>query len=503
MAASAGDRDTGSSGPGPSDPRRWRALAVCLVAGFMTLLDVSIVNVALPSIKEGLDTPESDLQWVLSGYALAFGLVLVPGGRLGDARGRRAVFMWGLALFTLASAACGAAQSSLWLVVARLLQGAAGGLLSPQISALIQQMFSGRERGRAFGMFGTVVGISTAVGPLLGGLLIQGAGAQEGWRWVFYVNLPIGIVCLLLARRLLPDTPSASRVRPRDLDPVGVLLLGAGVLALLLPFVQAQQWPGDGKWLLVPVAAVLLAAFVAWEARCSRRNIQPVLNLSLFRLRSFWLGCLMILLYFAGFTSIFFISTLYLQSGLHYSALEAGLAITPFALGAGASASIGGRLVGRFGRPLIVVGLTMVAVGLGLTALAAHLVPGRGAGLAMAAPLLLAGLGSGLVIAPNQTLTLSEVPVNNAGSAGGTLQTSQRVGSSIGIAAVGSVFFAQLGPGDWADAYDHGLLVSVAFVLAGLVVALADVVAGRRGRRRSETSDATGAGATDAPEGTP
>lgn len=131
-------------------------------------------------------------------------------------------------------------------------------------------MFSGRERGRAFGMFGTVVGISTAVGPLLGGLLIQVAGAREGWRWVFYVNLPIGAVCLLLARRLLPDTPSAGWVRPRDLDPVGVLLLGAGVLALLLPFVQAQQWPGNGKWLLVVVAAVLLVAFVAWESRCTR-----------------------------------------------------------------------------------------------------------------------------------------------------------------------------------------------------------------------------------------
>ncbi|WP_069169510.1 MFS transporter [Streptomyces griseus] len=486
MAESTGNGDAASSEADPPDPRRWRALAVCLVAGFMTLLDVSIVNVALPSIKTGLRTPESDLQWVLSGYALAFGLVLIPGGRLGDARGRRAVFMAGLALFTLSSAACGAAQSSTWLVVARLVQGAAGGLLAPQISALIQQMFSGRERGRAFGMFGTVVGISTAVGPLLGGLLIQVAGAREGWRWVFYVNLPIGLVCLLLARRLLPDTPSATRVRPRDLDPLGVLLLGAGVLALLLPFVQAQQWPGNGKWLLLVVALALLTVFTLWEACCAGRHVQPVLNLSLFRLRSFWLGCLMILLYFAGFTSIFFITTLYFQSGLHYSALEAGLAITPFAVGAGASAGIGGRLVHRFGRPLIVVGLAMVAAGLGLTALAAHLVPGRGAGLAMAAPLLLAGLGSGLVIAPNQTLTLSEVPVPNAGSAGGTLQTSQRVGSAIGIAAVGSVFFARLGADGWADAYDRGLIVSVAFVLAGLIVALADVVAGRRGRRDGE-----------------
>ncbi|MGW4240027.1 MFS transporter [Streptomyces sp. NPDC004749] len=474
----------GAPGPGGAggepDPRRWKALAVCLVAGFMTLLDVSIVNVALPSIRQGLAAPESDLQWVVSGYALAFGLFLVPAGRLGDARGRRAVFMAGLTLFTLASAACGLAQSSLWLVVARLVQGLAGGMVSPQISALIQQMFAGHERGRAFGMFGAVVGFSTAVGPLLGGLLIQAAGAEEGWRWVFYVNLPLGVVCLLLARRLLPDTPSAIRVRVRDLDPYGVLLLGTGVLALLLPFVQAQQWHGNGKWLLLVLAAGLLACFVKWESRCRPGGTQPLLNLGLFRFRSFSLGCLLILLYFAGFTSIFFITTLFLQNGRHYTALEAGLAITPFALGSGAAAALGGRLVTRLGRPLVVVGLVMVAVGLGATVLAVHLVPGRGVGWAIAAPLLLAGLGSGLVITPNQTLTLAEVPVPLAGSAGGTLQTGQRVGSAVGIAAVGSVFFARVTTEGWAGAYDDGLIVAVAFVVAALLVALADVAVGHR-----------------------
>ncbi|GGV15955.1 MFS transporter [Streptomyces litmocidini] len=465
-------------------PNRWKALGVCLVAGFMTLLDVSIVNVALPSIRSGLDTPESDLQWVVSGYALAFGLSLIPGGRLGDARGRRSVFIVGLALFTLASASCGAAQSSLWLVVSRLAQGVAGGLVSPQISALIQQMFRGAERGRAFGMFGTVVGISTAVGPLLGGLLIQTAGAEEGWRWVFYVNLPIGIVCLFLARRLLPDTPDAKPVRLGRLDPVGVVLLGAAVLALLLPFVQSRQWPGNEKYLLLPVAAALLAAFMAWERRCARSGSEPLIELELFRVRSYWLGSLLILLYFAGFTSIFFVSTLYLQSGLHYTALQAGLAITPFALGSGIAAGIGGRLVNRFGRPLVVLGLVMVAIGLAGTAFAVHQVPGRGAGWAMLAPLLLAGLGSGLVISPNQTLTLSEVPVRRAGSAGGTLQTGQRVGSAVGIAAVGSVFFDQVAQDGWATAYDHGLLVSLAFVGASLAVAVADVVASRRADAR-------------------
>ncbi|GAA3477811.1 MFS transporter [Streptomyces yanii] len=479
----------GGAAPAP-DPRRWQALGVCLVAGFMTLLDISIVNVALPSIRNGLRSPESDLQWVLSGYSLVFGLLLIPAGRLGDARGRREVFLAGLAVFTLASAACGAAPTSFWLVIARVIQGVGGALISPQISALIQQMFSGQERGRAFGMFSTVVGISTAVGPLLGGLLIQAAGPAEGWRWVFYVNLPLGVVCFLLARRLLPDTPSAGRVRPRDLDPIGVLLLGAGLLALLLPLVQEQQWPGNEKWLLLVVAAALLAAFVGWESGCGRRGTAPVLDVSLFRLHSYWLGCLLSLLYFAGFTSIFFISTLYLQAGLHCTALEAGLAITPFALGAAAAAGPGGRMVGRYGRPLVVVGLSMVVVGLGATAFAVHVVPGRGVAWAMAAPLLLAGVGSGLVIAPNLTLTLSQVPVVGGGSAGGTLQTGQRVGSAIGIAAVGSVFFAQLASEGWTTAFDLGLVVSVAFVMGALVVALADVAASRRARRHmSHPSD--------------
>src|SRR4051812_13407985 len=181
------------------DPRRWKALGVCLVAGFMTLLDVSIVNVALPSIKIGLGAGDNELQWIVSGYALTLGLLLVPSGRAGDAHGRRTVFMIGVALFSLASAVCGLAPSAGVLIAARLLQGCAGGLITPQISGFIQTLFRGQERGIAFGLFGTVVGISTAIGPLLGGALIALFGTDEGWRAVFFVNLPVGVVALVLA----------------------------------------------------------------------------------------------------------------------------------------------------------------------------------------------------------------------------------------------------------------------------------------------------------------
>src|ERR1700712_5205724 len=186
------------------DPRRWRALAVCLIAGFMTLLDVSIVNVALPSMQRGVGASSAELSWVVSGYALTFGLVLVSSGRLGDDRGRKKMFLLALALFTLTSLAAGVSVNPTMLVVARLLQGVAGGMMNPQIIGVIQQLFRGKERGRAFGLFGAVIGISTAVGPLTGGLLLQWGGDLEGWRWVFYVNVPIGIVALLLGLRLLP-----------------------------------------------------------------------------------------------------------------------------------------------------------------------------------------------------------------------------------------------------------------------------------------------------------
>ncbi|MFV2214502.1 DHA2 family efflux MFS transporter permease subunit [Actinomadura sp. LOL_016] len=462
--------------------RRWQALAVCLVAAFMTLLDVSIVNVALPTIREGLDTSEAGLQWIVSGYALTFGLVLVPAGRLGDARSRRAVFMFGLALFTVASALAGAAQSDLWLIIARLVQGVAGGILNPQVAGLIQQLFRGAERGRAFGALGAVIGLATAAGPLLGGGIIALAGPEEGWRWVFYVNVPVGVAALFLARWLLPAPIYGAR---QGLDPLGVLLLGAGVLCVLLPFVQHQQWQGAVKWLLLPAGAALIAVFVAWE----RRARSPMVDLALFRLRSYALGSTIALLYFAGFTAVFFIFTLYLQNGLGYSALGAGLAIAPFSVGSGVAAVIGGRIVDRYGRSLVAAGLAVVAAGMAAAWVAVELVPGTGVGWATALPLLVAGFGSGLVISPNQTITLSEVHHAEGGSAAGVLQTGQRVGTAAGIAWVGSVFFEGVaGTGDWAAAFRRGLIVILLFVLAALAAAVADLAGGRRRVRGTRAS---------------
>ncbi len=294
---------------------------------------------------------------------------------------------------------------------------------------------------------------------------------------MFYVNIPVGVVALVLAWRLLPGLGER-----QGLDPLGVLLLGNGVVCVLLPFVQDQQWHSDLKWLLLLAGAALIAVFVGWE----RRARSPMVDLRLFRLRSYTLGTTIALLYFAGFTAIFFILTLYLQNGLGYSALGAGLAMTPFAVGSGIASAVGGRIVSRYGRPLIAAGLVLVVIGLAAVWVAVELKPGSGVAWATAAPLLVAGIGSGLVIAPNQTLTLSEVRYTEGGSAAGVLQTGQRVGTAMGIAAVGAVFFATIADtrGDWATAFRHGLIVILAFVLAALAAAVADLVAGRRRRHR-------------------
>ena len=285
---------------------------------------------------------------------------------------------------------------------------------------------------------------------------------------------------IFLAHRLIPSHPVAGEDRRESLDPAGVLLLGTGVFLVLLPLVQEQERAGQGKWLLEVAASAVLVGFVAWERRY-RRRAAPVIDLSLFKLRSYALGTLLALAYFAGFTAIFFIFTLYLQSGLGYSALAAGVAISPFALGVAGAAAISGRYVVRLGRPLIVAGLVLVAGGYALTVLAVSWYPGRAAPWATAAPLLLAGIGSGMVVSPNQALTLAQVPVQRGGSAGAVLQTGQRVGAALGIAAIGSAFFADLAgrPPDWAHAFQMGLIVAMGFVLLALLAGVVDVFAGR------------------------
>ena len=451
-------------------PQRWQALAVSLVVGFMSLLDVTIVNVAVPSIQDGLGASAESVQWVISGYALTFGLVLVAGGRLGDLVGRRRMFLIGLVAFTLTSAVAGAAPTDETLVAARLLQGVAAGMLTPQNSGLIQQLFRGEERGRAFGWFGATVSVSAATGPVLGGALIALFGPDLGWRAVFLVNVPIGLVAMVLAARLIPATaPRRGRLRD-EVDAVGALLLGAAVLGVLFPVVRAMSDPTSPLWLLVAVAPVAAWLFVRWERHVVGRGRAPLLDVRLLhQAPGFTTGIALQTVYFAGFSGLWLVLALFFQDGLGYTAFESGLAVTPFALGSAVSAVLAGRLVGRWGRRVTVAGLLLVLTG--FLGLMLSVGAGSSTALATALPLLVAGVGSGAVISPNVTMTLSHVPPRMGGAAGGAIQTGARVGSALGTAVLAAAFRITLDGADLATAARAAFVCATVLVLVALLLA--------------------------------
>ncbi len=482
------------------NPMRWRALVVCLGAVFMTLLDVSIVNVALPSLQSGLDASASDLQWVLSGYAVTFGLLLVPAGRLGDAYSRRTMFLIGITGFVAASVLCGLAWSPLAIIGFRLLQGVFAGFLTPQVTGIIQELFRGRERGQAFGYFGAVAGVSTAIGPLAGGGLIALFGTDLGWRAVFFVNLPIGLIAIPFAAKLLTQagvvSNGGSGKRPQ-LDPFGALLLGIGIVSLLLPLVEQREWSAGARYPLYVVAVVFLVGFVLWEKRTVRRGNAPVVDLRLFSLGSFSFGSLTAMLYFGAFTSIFFVLTVFLQAGEGYTAWQAGLVVTAFAAATIPGSRISGRLGQQYPVGLVATGASLFALGLGLTIVAVRLGEGGNVGWWMALPLAVAGFGNGLVLPANQTRAVSEVPVEQGSSAGAVYQVFQRTGTALGIAVVGSVFYGQLDStqGDFAQAFEIGVALSAAF---GVLTALLAGVEGIKGRRDRNAASSTGDADTSA-----
>lgn len=479
-------RPTAEAGGEPAyqpDPRRWRVLAVSLVVGFMSLLDVTIVNVAIPSIRSGLDASAGSVQWIVSGYALAFGLTLVTGGRLGDVVGRRRMMAIGLSGFVVASAAVGLAPTIGLAIAARILQGLSAGLLTPQNSGLIQDLFRGPERGRAFGLFGFTVAMSSALGPLLGGLIIALAGEENGWRWLFLVNVPIGLVALVGILRLVPGAPperegALEAGRGVDLDVVGALLLGGVVLAVLYPVVMLE---GGARWplVLLVLVPVLFVGFVRWERRIGRRGRAPLLDIGLLRRTPGYADGLAIgTLYFTGFTGIFLVLSVVSQEELGFTALQAGILSTPFALGAALTSPAAGRLVSRVGRSLTVIALGTMMTGIALLAVLLPLGTGDRLWWVAVPTLLLAGIGGGGVISPNFTLTLAEVPPRMGGAAGAALQMGQRIGSALGAAVLMTTYQVAL-----ASTGDPIAAWQAALVAALLLVGVAQGMAVRSWRR--------------------
>jgi len=474
-------------GAAPAVPRHaWFALVALLLGMFIALLDTTIVNVALPTIRTSLDASESTLSWIISGYALAFGLTLIPAGRIGDRIGHKWVYFTGVLLFTLASLACGVATSDVQLVVFRVVQGLAGGIFVPAVTAFIQLLFPGRSRGKAFAIMGAVIGVSSALGPIIGGLIIQAFGDENGWRLVFFVNLPFGVATLIAAAVLLPKRDESLPRPDKGLDWIGLVLVSAAFVALLVPLIQGQDegWP---LWTYLTIAAgvLLLAAFGAWEVAYTKRGRTPLVPPKLFAHPSFTGGVVLALVYFAAFTSIFFTISLLWQSGLGNSALASGAVAIPFAVGSIISSSQSNQIAQKLGRNVLVLGTALVAIGLIwmwlvlMTTEAADLT-----NWLLLAPLLIAGLGNGFFIAPNVQFIVATVDPQDAGSASAVISAIQRIGSAVGIAIIGSVLFGSLPGGrelataagratGFTDAAAAAMGVSAAFAVVAFLLVFA------------------------------
>jgi EmrB/QacA subfamily drug resistance transporter len=463
-----------------ADRSRWIALVVCCSAMFMTLLDVSVTNVALPSIGDDTGAGASQLQWIVSGYTLAFGLVPVLGGKLGDDHGRRLMFQVGVAGFVVTSTLSGLAPTAGVLIGARVLQGVFGGLINPQTSGLVQQMFSGADRGRAFGVLGTTVGLGTAIGPLVGGALIALGGPTFGWRLVFFINIPVGIVVLALSRRFLPAATSTTHHR---LDVLGAALLGGATFCVLFACVEYDALRDVRlAWLAVPTV-VLVGLFLRRERRLTQADRDPLVDLRLFQRPSYVSGITLALAFFPAMAGLPLVLALYYQRGLGYTALQSGLGITAYAVGSAIAAPLTGRVVTRIGRPLVVAGAVTFGVGAVALAVVAANVPEGHATLALAAPLFVMGCGQGAVITPNQTLALMDVDPLMGSTAGGVLQTGQRIGLAVGQALIGAVFFNSLtgsSPDDYARALGNAVIAAICFVSIAVAIGVHDLVRERR-----------------------
>lgn len=475
--------------------RKWRAFWVCVSVAAITILDLSKVNVALPSIEAAFGSGSTELQLIVSGYVLTFGLLLVPMGRLGDQRSRRTLFIVGLTLFTLTSLVCALAPNTTVLLVARLIQGVAAGIQMPQVLGLIQQLFQGKERGRAFGLFGATIGVATAFGPTLGGLMIALGGPTDGWRYIFWINIPLGLIAIALAIFVLPATRKASR-KPLQLDPVGVVLFALTIIALMFPFLFTTGSPSDNpqRWWLLVVFVLFAAAFFAWERRYAASGRDPLIPFTLFSVSSFRNGSILQAAYFAAIPSLFLLTTLYLQSGLGLEPVFAGMVSIGFALSSAVASWIGGNIVTKYGRPVVVWGLVLVMVCIAGLVVTALYVPDAVTPYAMAGVMVIGGIGGGLVIAPNQTLTLADIPVKQGGLAGSVGQLGQRIGTAVGTAIALALFYATIYREDgkatdsvvFHDAYAFGMVAVALFIAFAFVLSVLDLTARKRRERETE-----------------
>jgi EmrB/QacA subfamily drug resistance transporter len=412
----------------------WAVLLVVSLGFFMTLLDLTIVNIAIPNMITKLNASLDDILWVINAYALVLAVLLITAGRLGDLLGQRTVFFGGVALFTVASAACGLAPGAGWLIAFRAVQGLGAALLMPQTLAMLTMVFPPERRGAAFGVWGAVAGVATIAGPTLGGLLVT----AFDWRYIFFINIPVGAVVLILAMVLIPDLRTGRRHR---FDVSGVILASVALLLICYGLVDGQKynWGTVTSFISIPLilaaGVLVLGLFLLLQAR--KQDAEPLLPFSLFRDRNYSLMNLLAALISIGMLGIFLPFSIYLQSVLGFSALKAGLTLAPASVIAMFVAPVAGRMSDRIGgKYILMTGVTLFAVGMGLIAVIAQ---PSSAWYDFLAPQVAAGIGIGCTFAPMTTVAMRAVSPMMAGAASGVFNTTRQVGSVIGTAGVGAL----------------------------------------------------------------
>jgi len=450
---------------------KWAPLAVILTGTFVYILDFFVVNVALPDIQRSLHASAAAIEWLVSGYALTSASLLVCGGRLGDHYGRRRCFCIGLAAFVLASALCAVAPDPGFLIAARLVQGAGGAIMAPNIMSILGMTYTGRDRVRAISVYGMVMGIAAVGGQLIGGVLIDANVAGLGWRAIFWVNVPVGLVALAAARRLVPESRAA---QAGHLDLPGAALLAAGLVAIVLPLADGRQqgWPA-WSWACLALGPVLLAVFAGYLRRAGRHGRQPLLDPAVFAVRTLRVGLTVQALFWCQQAASYLLLALFLQQGRGLGALESGGVFAVLAAGYLLTSLRAPALTVRFGRRVIATGAVCGAVGDLLLVLAvAHWGVG-GPLVALFPGLFLLGAGQGLCITPLTTTVLSHADARTAGSISGALSTAQQVGNAIGVAVSGVIFFGLLSHG-FAAAFGTSLaqMGGLLLVVAALTLTL-------------------------------
>ncbi|MEL7629497.1 MFS transporter [Pectobacterium aroidearum] len=448
----------------------WLGLSVLLIAGFVTIFDLFVVNVAIPSMQVDLGASFAQIGFIVAGYELAFGVLLITGGRLGDVFGRRRLFVVGMAGFTLASALCGLAPSAGFLIGARILQGLAAALLFPQVYASIRVNFDGDDSRRAFGLLGMTLGLAAIAGQILGGWLVHANLFGLGWRSIFLINVPIGLLAIAAAR-FIPESRTPQRP---SLDWIGVALVSVGLTLLLVPLIEGpgQGWPEWSLWMLA-TATLLLAMFYRQQERRQRAGHLPLVDMRLLVQRRFLLGVLLVLLVYSTSSSFFLCFALLVQAGLGLDPFLAGSIFAPCSVGFVLASLAAPRLVARWGTVAIVVGALVYAVSIGLLIMQVQLAGADLVAVRLIPVLVVVGAGQGFIMTPLLNLVLGFVDEAQAGMASGVISTVQQVGAALGVAVVGILFGTALATGDGAVA-QAGQYVSafVAGMLYNLIAAL-------------------------------